>query len=65
MYWFLFSLVERLERAPVLPLRERPIDSTTWTFFVGPSRPAKKPLRRTTEARALSATARWFALPAR
>jgi hypothetical protein len=33
-YWLLFSLVERLERAPVLSLRERPIDSTTWTFFV-------------------------------
>jgi len=33
-YWLLFSLVERLERDPVLSLRERPIDSTTWTFFV-------------------------------
>jgi hypothetical protein len=33
-YWLLFSLVERLERDPVLSLREHPIDSTTWTFFV-------------------------------
>ena len=33
-YWFLFSLIERLERAPELSLRERPIDSTTWTFYV-------------------------------
>ncbi len=33
-YWLLFSLTERLERDPVLSLRERPIDSTTWTFFV-------------------------------
>ena len=33
-YWHLFSLAERLQRDPVLSLRERPIDSTTWTFFV-------------------------------
>jgi hypothetical protein len=33
-YWLLFSLIERLEDAPLLSLRERPIDSTTWTFFV-------------------------------
>jgi hypothetical protein len=33
-YWLLFSLIERLERDPVLSPRKRPIDSTTWTFFV-------------------------------
>ena len=62
--WLLFSLVERLERAPVLSLRERPIDSTTWTFFVNDLETGNEAAAKNEEARARSLSAAGAAIRA-
>ncbi len=58
-YWVLISSVDRLERSPILSLLERPIDSTTWSFFVNDAETGNESAAKTEGSSGTIEVTRW------